>query len=38
VGGGAGGGEAGVRAIPDVEGLLLTGNTTPDHWTPWGRL
>jgi hypothetical protein len=27
-------GEGRVRAIPDVAGLLLTGNTVPDCWTP----
>ncbi len=24
-----------VRAIPDVVGLLLTGNSVSDCWTPW---
>ncbi len=25
----------GVQAIPDVAGLLLTGNSVSDRWTPW---
>jgi hypothetical protein len=29
-------GSVGGRAIPDEVGLLLTGNTIPDRWTPWG--
>jgi hypothetical protein len=28
-------GEGRVRAIPVVAGLLLTGSTIPDRWTPW---
>ncbi len=28
-------GEGRVRAVPDVAGLLLTGSTISDRWTPW---
>jgi hypothetical protein len=31
-------GEGGEGVARDVAGLLLTGNTTPDRWTPWGCL